>query len=124
MISKQNDPARQRHYKARTEAWLEMRSKDKRAYVPVGRARLATPTLDVSIKPELGLRVTSGAVEVVKLYLKAEPLTQDAARASLRIMTMHEQDLYPGASMALLDVRRQRWYRIAWQVWPELQRVA
>jgi hypothetical protein len=74
--------------------------------------------VDVAINPELGL-VVDGSRHVVKLYLKAEPLTK--LRVDLITVLMEvalRQKCQPGDSLALLDVRQSKLFTVSAQIKP------
>lgn len=82
--------------------------------VSVPSALWSEQALNVTLARQslLGLRYTSGVVEVVLPYLKEPELNRELASPTLRILERSMDDLIPGAEPMVLDVRRGRPLRL------------
>ena len=76
--------------------------------VPIGRALWTTPSLVVNISPEIGFQDSAGNVSVVLLWLKQVPILPESVRAIHWLMQRHMQELHPGATPVVIDVRREK----------------
>lgn len=99
---------RWRAYEELSRGWLLWLGDDPRRPVRVGSSVWSAGGIDVSVRPQLGLVGADGSVDVVWLYLKGEPLTEDAAVAALRVLEMRMVDLFAGGRPVVVDVRRSR----------------
>lgn len=67
--------------------------------------------LPVKINPQLALRYDDGRVEAVRLYFDPEPPSSEAALATLHLMGRHMEQVLPGATAVVVDVRRAAVHR-------------
>jgi hypothetical protein len=72
--------------------------------MPTVRSVWTSGDLHVGVNPELHLMV-NGVQHVIKLYLKAPPLSQTKATVPLRLLEQHPPS---GAILGMLDVRRSK----------------
>lgn len=103
-------PQRQTLYTEIAEGWLR--------YVPTlgdtevltaKRGRWRSPALTVRVSPDLVVRHTStGQVKLLRLYVRAAPLSQEKATTMWWLLDQVADDLYPGSTVAVVDVRRGR----------------
>lgn len=102
-------PTRRLHYSNLAENWLEwLEDQGRPESVAVGRTTWSLDSLEVGISPQLALRGQDGSVQVLTLWLKTSELSNDAAGAALRLLGRHMDDLLPGGTAAVLDVRRKQ----------------
>lgn len=90
------------------EPYLRLLSRSPGTYTPAGRAIWQTPDLDVTVTPEFSRVTPAGEIEVIKLYLRVDPLTRDAADGMLFVMSETMDELCPGGKPVLWDLRRER----------------
>ncbi|MGM1060549.1 hypothetical protein [Saccharothrix sp. Mg75] len=94
------------HYREIAAGFLTWRSRTKGTQVKVNTAAWTHAGLTATLSRLFGLRQPDGSELVILPYLKAEPLTQDAASLILLMMEDMMPDLRPGATAAILDTRR------------------
>ncbi|GLZ40912.1 hypothetical protein [Actinokineospora sp. NBRC 105648] len=80
--------------------------------VPHWATTLRVRELDLSVTPHLAVRDRKGNRQVVLFHLKEAPLTRDGANAALRLLEVCVDDLLPGATPLVVDLRRSREYRL------------
>lgn len=102
--------AKQDHRRAAFEelsaGWLSWLGSDPSRPVKVSAAVWAAGAVDVSVRPQLGLLRPDGGVDVVWLYVKKPVLSVEAAWAALRLLELRMEEIYPGGSPVVVDVRR------------------
>ncbi|MCU1684383.1 MAG: hypothetical protein JWQ81_5122 [Amycolatopsis sp.] len=96
------------HYTAVAEGWLRYLGRRKPEVVEVGQSRWRHKQFESRISPQLGLRKASGQEFVTWLYFKDEPLTRNGANLALWSMEQVMDDLRPGATALVVDVRRAK----------------
>jgi hypothetical protein len=111
VIAAQPDGPRKDHYGDLARHWLALQEL-RRPIAPSGGAMWRTGRLAVSIRPDFAVAETDGSVMVVKLWLKEQPLTYDAARGCLRLLARHMAALSPGGTPIVVDVRREKVHRV------------
>lgn len=104
--AKPRQEPRRRAYEELSAGWLRWLGPDLRRPVRVGASVCAAGGVDVSVRPQLGLVRPDGGVEVVWLYMKGDELSQEAAWAALRLLELRMDDICPGGSPVVVDVRR------------------
>jgi len=67
--------------------------------------------LPVKINPQFGLSYPDGRKEAVRLHLDEVPPQPDAILATLHLMSRHMDQVFPGATPVLVDVRRGQIHR-------------
>lgn len=67
--------------------------------------------LPVKINPQVALRFDDGRAEAVRLYFDPEPPADEAVLATLHLMGRHMDQVLPGATPVVVDVRRGRVHR-------------
>ena len=65
----------------------------------------------VSARPDFALANTDEEILVLKLWLKEQPLSKDAANACLRLLSRHMPSISPDGTPVVVDVRRERLYQ-------------
>jgi hypothetical protein len=110
VVQAQHNETRHAHYALLAEHWLAM-SELHLPLVHCSRAIWTTPRLAVSIRPDFAVTDAKGDVSVIKLWLKEHELASDAARAMLRLLELHMEELLPGGAPLVVDVRRQKVHR-------------
>jgi hypothetical protein len=68
-------------------------------------------TLPIKINPQLGLRYGDGRGEAVRLIFDDEPPTPEAILATLHLTQRHMDEILPGATPVVVDVRRGKVHR-------------
>lgn len=111
VIAAQSDGPRKNHYCDLARHWLAL-AELRLPIVPSGGTIWHTPRLAVSIRPDFAVADGDGGVTVVKLWLKEQPLTYDAARGCLRLLARHMADLSPGGTPVVVDVRREKVHQV------------
>lgn len=111
VIAAQPDGPRKEHYGHLARHWLAL-PELRLSIAPTGGTIWRTPRLAVSIRPDFAVTETNSVVMVVKLWLKEQPLTRDAARGCLRLLTHHMAALSPGGTAIVVDVRREKVHRV------------
>ena len=111
VIEAQPDGSRKEHYGDLVRHWLAL-SELRLPIAPTGKTIWRTPRLAVSIRPDFAVTETDGSVLLVKLWLKEQPLTRDAARGCLRLLDRHMAALSPGGTAIVVDVRREKVHRV------------
>jgi hypothetical protein len=110
VVQAQRNDVRRGHYATLAEHWLAM-PKLHLPLVTCGRAVWTTPRLTVSVRPDLAIADDAGNVFVIKLWLKEQPLADDAASAILRLLDQHMSELVPNGNPLIIDVRREHTHR-------------
>lgn len=110
VVQAQRNEARHEHYGALAKHWLAM-TQLHLPLVTCGRALWTTPRLAVSIRPDFAVMDDNGNMSVIKLWLKDQVLTPEAARATLRLLDCHMPDICTGAMPLVVDVRREKIHR-------------
>jgi len=67
--------------------------------------------LPVKINPQVALRYDDGRAEAVRLYFDPEPPAADAVLATLHLMGRYMDQVLPGATPVVVDVRRGQIHR-------------
>jgi hypothetical protein len=67
--------------------------------------------LPVKINPQLALRYDDGRAEAVRLYFDPEPPSPEAVLATLHLMGRHMDQVLPGGTPVVVDVRRGEIHR-------------
>ena len=111
LVAAQRDGPRKDHYGDLARHWLAL-PELRLPIAPTGGTIWRTPRLDVSVRPDFAVAEANGNVVVVKLWLKEQPLTHDAARSCLRLLTRHMAALSPGGAPVVVDVRREKVHRV------------
>ncbi|GAB7044647.1 MULTISPECIES: hypothetical protein [Catenuloplanes] len=113
------------HYQEIAEGWLRYVAScgsDTITDLPTGRWH--TCDLAVKVTPDLAVRRADGSYDAIKLYMKAEPPTSQAAGATLWLLQQAMTQCFRGARPVLLDVRRSTPHttlpgRAGFQTWLE-----
>jgi hypothetical protein len=67
--------------------------------------------LPVKINPQLALRFDDGRAEAVRLYFDPDPPAVEAVLATFHLMNRYMEQVLPGASAVVVDVRRGEVHR-------------
>jgi hypothetical protein len=110
LIAAQRNDARYAHYTDLAQHWLKI-TKLRLPLVACNGAVWTTQRLVVSVRPDFALANADGEIPVLKLWLKEQPLSKDAANACLRLLTRHMPSISPGGTPVVVDVRRERIYQ-------------
>lgn len=111
MIASQTDRRRVKHYLEMEPLYLAWLAQNPGTFAAVRSALWSTTTLNVSITPEYALKRPKGSVDVVKFYLRTEPLTRDGADAMLYLLDQEMRRIKPGGAPVVVDLRRAKTYR-------------
>jgi hypothetical protein len=111
VIAAQPDGPRKEHYSALARHWLAL-PELRLPLAPTSGTIWLTPRLAVSIRPDFAVTETDGSILLVKLWLKEQLLTRDAARGRLRLLDRHMAALSPGGTAIVVDVRREEVHRV------------
>jgi hypothetical protein len=101
------DPKKQGHYKACRKGlrkWAGKAGVKKISWMKPRRAIWRSGSLEVNVSPELWLEV-DGEPQIIKLYFKADELSQHKVNLALRLM---ETTVGRHGRVGILDVRRGR----------------
>jgi hypothetical protein len=96
------------HYTAISEGWLRYLGRRAPELVDVGHAKWRHDEFESRISPQLGLRKANGSTYATWLYFKEAPLTRVGANLALWSMEQVMDDLLPGATALVVDVRRSK----------------
>lgn len=116
VISAQHDPARRKHYSALAEHWLALTD----LHLPLvahARTEWVTSRLVVGIQPDFAMTDPKGQLFTVKLWLKDRELGEDAVRALHWLFKRYMDDICPGATPLVVDVRREKVHRPSRRPW-------
>lgn len=111
VIAAQPDGPQKEHYGDLARHWLAL-PELRLPVAPTGGTIWRTPRLAVSIRPDFAVSKTDDSVMVVKLWLREQPLTRDAARGCLRLLDRNMAALSPGGIPIVVDVRREKIHRV------------
>ncbi|MBC6446960.1 hypothetical protein [Actinokineospora xionganensis] len=87
-------------------------SKARAVPIRCGASALRVGDVDLSVVPHLAVRSSAGD-QVIMFHFKEQPLERDAAHAALRILQICMDDLVPGGTALMVDVRRGKEHRLA-----------
>lgn len=75
--------------------------------------------LTVRVNPQLGLRFGDGHAEAVRLHFDEQPPSEQLVVAMLHLMARHMDQIVPGATPVLVDLRRGVTHRLDPKVRPD-----
>lgn len=103
-------PQRQTLYTELAEGWLRYApALTDTEVLTAKRGRWSSTALTVRVSPDLAVRhTTTGQVTLLRLYVRAAPLSQEKATTMWWLLDRVADDLYPGSIVAVVDVRRGR----------------
>lgn len=102
---------RKAHYDQLARCWLAI-PELRLPLTSVGAATWRTSHLTVSVRPDFAITGKDGNVMVIKLWLKEAPLKRDAVRGCLWLLNRHMEELSPGGTSLVVDVRREQVHRV------------
>ncbi len=111
VVAAQREGPRREHYADLARHWLAM-STWHLPDVPCGSAVWRTPHLTVGVRPDFAVQQADGTIAVVKLWLREQPVSRDAARGCLWLLREHMAELSPGGVPVVVDVRREQAYPV------------
>lgn len=118
LLSSLTDPKKISNYPGAIDGYRKWWGKKTVSWFEPPRNIYGHAGIDVAVNPELGL-VVDGTRHVIKLYLKADPLTK--LRVDLVTVLMEvslRSKCQPGDVLALLDVRQSKLFTVSAQVKP------
>ena len=102
-VQRANRQGQAKAFQEIAEGYLPWLRRQRASGVPVGSTRWTMGELDLTVRPDLGLRYSDGSTAAVLAYMKEPVLTHEVAMIGVRIL---QQSVDPSVRAVLLDVRR------------------
>lgn len=103
----QTDERRRRIYPSIIEGYRKFLNSGRISWFAPPVGTYAVGGVEINVNPELGLNI-DGTPHLIKMYFRGEPLASKRVSVVLNLMTSSLGTTVPGATFAMLDVRKAR----------------